>query len=351
MNLNYAKLDLIKCEFKQRMCPLVFKDLIISNLTIEGMLDSFLKTNVLKFYKFNMGNIRLNSKIHELELVYVYNVNSNLEIINPDVFNQIEVIKIAGSVNLEINELVFVQFFKIVFEQFLGTALRFLANFTYLAFSRCRLSLIGKEHGKLVMHVSKDSTIRTYPIITSLICLILAVVKYFRFLPVYSFGYFSDDFSDLSYPERFSMFSIINIKQTEVRVYMGFDCFVDLVNYILFMVVFLVLDIKMVKELKKTLKEREKLDNSERKKRENEQAINRAILLAILNLIWYVFLKSPILVNSILEFIVHEISRSLFEKRIYFLMYVSVNFFLGKLNLIPVYSKHFLIFFLCCRSR
>ncbi|MBI3190211.1 NAD(P)-dependent oxidoreductase [archaeon] len=49
-----------------------------------------------------------------------------------------------------------------VVSQFLGTYLRFLANFTYLAFLLSRLWLIGKEHGKLVIYMAKNKSIKVY---------------------------------------------------------------------------------------------------------------------------------------------------------------------------------------------
>ena len=50
----------------------------------------------------------------------------------------------------EIRKLVAVQFFKIIFKEFLVTVFRLMCNFTYVAFALNRIGLIGREHGKIV---------------------------------------------------------------------------------------------------------------------------------------------------------------------------------------------------------
>jgi hypothetical protein len=76
----------------------------------------------------------------------------------------------------EIRKLAFVQVFKMVFKECLVTAFRFMCNFTYVAFALNRISLIGKDHNKLVKFMS-DVSIKKYLGVTLFISVGLSVVK------------------------------------------------------------------------------------------------------------------------------------------------------------------------------
>lgn len=73
-----------------------------------------------------------------------------------------------------------IQYYKIVFRELIGTLLRFMSNFTFVAFALTRLSLIGKDHNAVVKAVV-NLKIYVYLIVSILIGLILSVVKYFRY--------------------------------------------------------------------------------------------------------------------------------------------------------------------------
>jgi hypothetical protein len=62
-----------------------------------------------------------------------------------------------------------------------GTTFCFFSNFTYLAIQICRLSLIGKEHGRLVEKVANQMSIKRFVIYCACLSFALSIVKYFRF--------------------------------------------------------------------------------------------------------------------------------------------------------------------------
>ena len=80
----------------------------------------------------------------------------------------------------EIRKLVFIQVFKMVFKECFVTAFRFMLNFSYVAFALNRISLIGKDHGKLVQFMS-DVGVKTYLTVCFLISCGCSVVKYFKY--------------------------------------------------------------------------------------------------------------------------------------------------------------------------
>lgn len=141
------------------------------------------------------------------------------------------------------------QLFKIIFCEYVSNCLRLISHSVYVGFAVNRLSLIGKEHGKLVDVVSK-LTVKQFISRTVWPCLILPVVKVFRFLPNYILP-------DYDYPNPIAFyFNLIPIPLLVVYVLFNFLC--DLVNYGMFFVLNLVIDLKLVFKMKQTIDEKEK---------------------------------------------------------------------------------------------
>ena len=94
MNFYYCRIllkqttfvfELRNIEFKQKTCPLVFKNSGIDTLMIDGLVDTFYKKNLLKFS--NEIETDLDSKITRLDLKDTVNIDLDLNIIHPSVFN------------------------------------------------------------------------------------------------------------------------------------------------------------------------------------------------------------------------------------------------------------------------
>ena len=80
----------------------------------------------------------------------------------------------------ETRKIVGIQFFKIIFKEFLVTMLRFMLNFTYVAFALNRINLIGREHGKLVTFMYEIG-VKKYIGISFLISSSLSWIKGFKY--------------------------------------------------------------------------------------------------------------------------------------------------------------------------
>ena len=197
----------------------------------------------------------------------------------------------------EIRKLVAIQFFKIIFKECLATGFRLMCNFTYVAFALNRISLIGKDHGKLVTFFS-DLGIKKYIGITVFISASLSWVKYFR----YNVNYYDDD----------SGFPILNEilfdKSGFSKAYYILSSLSSFVNYFLFVVVCSIIDICMVVQLRRTLEEKSiksalmDQKQNEAKKAENEEAANKAIKMVVLNTTIGIFFKLPVSFIPILNF-------------------------------------------------
>ena len=201
----------------------------------------------------------------------------------------------------EIRKLVAIQFFKIIFTECFVTLFRFMCNFTYVAFALNRISLIGKDHGKLVTFMSKIG-IKWYIGATLFISSVFSWIKGFKYEVnyIYPDPYFPlpIEFNLLKNTITYSTF------RDFIMIYMSIS---DLVNYLVFVVVSIVIDICMVVKLRRTLNEKAKKSESlnqkqnESKKAEFEEAVNKAIKMVVLNSIIGIVFKLPICIVPLLN--------------------------------------------------
>lgn len=143
----------------------------------------------------------------------------------------------------------FSQFFKMIVGEYASNCLRLLSNFAYVGFALNRLSLIGKDHKKIVTYVSK-LTVKQFLGRTVGLCLVLSVVKVFRFMP------------NMAQPEEEYPFPIAHyfdkLSFSLAYIYMSFDIVFNVINYVLFVVVCFVVDVALAVKLKQTIDEKEK---------------------------------------------------------------------------------------------
>ena len=201
----------------------------------------------------------------------------------------------------EIRKLVFIQVFKMVFKECFVTAFRFMWNFSYVAFALNRISLIGKDHGKLVQFMS-DVGVKTYLSVCFLISCGFSVVKYFK----YEINF---DHPETNYP-------ISNDHEISNDGFIISNSIFDILNYVVFEVIIFIIDINMIVLLRRTLDE--KLKKSEKllgkkdqnkldtMKKEHEDAIHKVIKMVILNTAISLLFRLPVafipVVNVVAEF-------------------------------------------------
>ena len=199
----------------------------------------------------------------------------------------------------EVRKTLFFQFLKIILGQVLSTSLRFMINFAYIAFSFCRLALIGKDPNKLVKFMSEIG-IKKYVSISLFISLILSAIKFFSYRINYGM-------IEYSYPMNYDFESSTDfISVSAYKSYFIINFISDFLNYVVFLLIHLSLDIGMVIKLRKTLNDRleksieyNSKEQQEKKQTENESVLNNAISMVILNTVVGVLLKFPTCVYSL----------------------------------------------------
>ena len=194
-----------------------------------------------------------------------------------------------------------IQYFKIVFGETVSSFLRLISNFTYLAFSINRLSLVGKN-GDFVEFFSKLSPYK-YIIFSVILSGLFSVVKGFLF-QLNTFQ--PEEFYPLIFYKYYSSFIYKHI----VIYYLlfSFNAVYNLVNYIIFTFIHLLFDILLFHKIRKTIKEKEVkyktiyllIDSQYSKKmKENQETIRNVLKMVILTALVSLICKIPISITSL----------------------------------------------------
>lgn len=225
----------------------------------------------------------------------------------------------------QIRKEIFLQYFKIIVQGVIFTSLQFMNNFIYIAFAFNRISLIGKDHNKLVIFIS-DAGLKKYIAISLVFSIVFSVIKLFSYRINYGQPY-------LAYPIDYNYQSVEFLDSKINLAYFILNSISDLLNYCVLLFVHLFIDIGMVVKLRETLNGKlEKIksmiskEDLEKKRRENETVLNNAILMVVVNSSIGFLLKFPICIYSILllVFNIYRINDPTFINHIVF-----ARFYLG----------------------
>ena len=95
--LKSQSLALFDSQFKTTLCPLVFMNSNLPFIYIIGLADTFYKRNILAFE--NRTFEHLNSTINQLFLIKIEHINIDSNLLNPSVFQDLNLISFSGAVN------------------------------------------------------------------------------------------------------------------------------------------------------------------------------------------------------------------------------------------------------------
>jgi hypothetical protein len=210
-----------------------------------------------------------------------------------------------------IRKVIFIQYNFLVFE-FLSSSFRLTSNFTYVAFSLCRLEKIGKDHTKFIEFFSKLG-IKKYMTFSIFISIAFSVVKPLRYDINYDLEY--NDF-----PINFSQNHMRFGWQIQIKFILAliFDNLYDIVCNLLFVLANLIIDIVLIFKLRRVLIEKEEkskcLDklSQEKMKQESAESMRRVILMVILNSLIHFLSKIPLTITSLNDLRL-QISRTYFD--------------------------------------
>ena len=310
--INNAESLLTKCDFEKRikMCKKSHhysnKNLNKMNFIIFFMTFHLIITPLICLFGI-LTNIQIifvviknRSTLKENQYIYMaVNSGSNIVILMIQIFELInECHEPFGLYCSAVYKYKVAQYFKIIFGETISSFFRLLSNFTFLAFSINRLSLIGKQN-KLFEFFSKMK-IKIYIGIVIIISAIFSLIKAFRFK-------INTSNPNEPYPLIFYRMSLIvgDLDDKPLFVFLFImDAIYDFLNYVLFTLINLIFDIVLLVKIRKTLKEKEEKSKKihanlpeeirEKKKKENEEAMNRVILMVVLNALVSFLCKMPL---------------------------------------------------------
>ena len=194
------------------------------------------------------------------------------------------------------HKLIFVQYYKIIFAEFLCSVFKLISNFGYVGFLLCRLSMIGKEQTKLTNSFSKIPIIY-YIIASTIISVGLSVIKIFKYEVNTFIPY-------LEYPipldKKYNMAELTNDSYLDykkrLRLIQIFYLVSDLTSYFLFIPINFILDIVLILKMKKALSEK---INMEVKK--EKEILFRLKILAFTFLLSNFLMKLPAMFKPIFD--------------------------------------------------
>lgn len=197
----------------------------------------------------------------------------------------------------------FVQYWKLVVGEFFGNFFITMSNLAYVAFAIARLSLVGKRHSSLIQFVS-DVNVAKLVAVCVLVSTLVSLVKPFRYIieiPIISYN--------LDYPFLFTRAKNVNALKKPVNMLMFVSNVIEeFVNYCLFVVVNLCVDLVLLQKLRQVMREKEARTSEmmaanekglERVRQENEKHLREVIKLVVLNSFANISLKMPISITSL----------------------------------------------------
>ena len=207
----------------------------------------------------------------------------------------------------------FIQYFKIIFKEVVVNLLKLLSNFTYVAFALNRIALIGKDHTRIVKFIS-DVNIKVYIGVCFLISLSLSWIKYFKYQVNYFESHSKYFEPHLNYPisnewnyyeENFDLNDSIKILD---RFYILYISILDVINYFVFLIIFIMIEVSIVTRLRKTMngklmwyKQENDSIKCEANNKENKDAF-KLNKLVVVNTALCIIFKLPNLLVSIINF-------------------------------------------------
>ncbi|CAF0844874.1 unnamed protein product [Brachionus calyciflorus] len=308
--------------FKKSICPLVFRNASIDIFYLNSITDTFYSKRSLLFQNMNQKLDDLNSKISMVYLCGVLKFNLNEYSLHPKVFSQIKIIQIYGRIeNIQNN----------LFEYFL--------HLNYFVFDGANFrQLINRIGAKWINSINSKVSINSSNMTQVLLNLksktLLSMVKLFSY-ELNNYNAFLDYPTPITVElsiTNYIILALVNI----------FNFLIDFINYFVFMLLCLIMDVILIKKLKETIKQKHNLlvNNSTYMRKDKLNDLNsKSLFILILNTTLNIILRFPevynllyLNMNTLAYFIQKENLQTKFFYFYAFLSQTYLMFFLMKLT-------------------
>ena len=310
----YTKCDFVKrlknCNIKQRINGknIAFDLMVISQflLVIFTPIVCFIGIFANLFAFLTIINKKNRTELKEKHYTYMaINSISNILILSIQILSLINECQYPfGIFCSSVRKYKFVQYFKIIVVETCSSFLRLFSNFTYVAFSINRISLVGSNKvnntNKGFFERFSSLSVLKYLFISSVLSFLLSLIKAFRFK--------INQFMPIdAYPNLFFRNEIYfsNSAETIFILLFVFDAIYNFINYVFFAFINLVFDLILLIRMRTVLKEKmAKFKNlqdqklKEKKQNESDEAMRKVTVMVILNALVNFTLKVPISITS-----------------------------------------------------
>lgn len=201
-----------------------------------------------------------------------------------------------------------IQYSKLIFGEFFSHFFISMSNFTYMLFSLCRLSLIGTENNKLVRFFAKTST-KKILFVLAVLSTGLAVIKPLQYKIDFSDPLkkleLLDDYPNLFY-KHVNLSMMKNVKIFRLKIIL--NIFYDFVNYFVFVFGYLVVDLILLRGVRRVMREKEEKMREQiralrdKVHKENRKSFRELVRLVVWNSACGLLLKLPNSITSLNDF-------------------------------------------------
>ena len=179
---------------------------------------------------------------------------------------------------------------------YLESVLKLMSNFSYLQMCICRYILIGNQHFRFIEYLAKIE-MKYFSSVTFVVSFELSIILYFQN------SFFDNDFlgTNMKYKENWynmcfwggyqrdeAKDNLIE-KKSHLTVIFVFTVIYDLITYILFCILTLLVDLVTIRKLKQTLKEKSKMSSVDHFKETRKIEVRGLVMIIINGLSNFIF--------------------------------------------------------------
>lgn len=174
----------------------------------------------------------------------------------------------------------------------LGNFLILGSNFSYIAFAINRYLLIGKNHHRYFVKFSKIDT-KKYFRVMIMISFIMSPSRYLSYI---NYSEIKETYQPKEYPYYYQYTTQVYLpagKLEFLKIFTGYNFISDLLNYVIFFVFNLIMDILLIRKLKDTLNNRKLTGKNKINSKQKDETSAKGLKMIIINSALNFFLRIP----------------------------------------------------------
>ena len=193
------------------------------------------------------------------------------------------------------------QYFKIIFQLFLGNSLRLCCNFSFILFS-CSRFFISTFSKSNIFHLIKSLNLKLFYLIMFVVCLCWSMFKLFEYRPNEIYSSFDKNFPYNRYDSRYCQRTnkFYKFLETNCQTFPILNVINNVLNNILFLFISVFIDIKLIRFANENYRNKKHLIHDPKHLQEALEFKEKIRKLIVINGIVYFFSHVPEFVSTLL---------------------------------------------------